>query len=122
MTRATRGTCADQSVVRETLNSSTELNVQQMQQAIGVIFRQHSAAYRHNYKERPQLLDVDMTGMPCGPHREGSRTGYFGENNIGWGRQPCSVFQQLAAEKGLTSERDVEAVEGQRDGDGRGEE
>lgn len=82
-----RGACADQSVVQETLNACTELNVQQMQQAIDAIFRRHSAAYRHNYTERLQLLDVDMTGMPCGPNQEGSRKGYFGENNIRYGRQ-----------------------------------
>jgi len=82
-----RKDCADQSVVQETLNACTKLNVQQMQQALDVIFRKHSSACRHNYKERLQLLDVDMTGMPCGPNQEGSRKGYFGENNIRWGRQ-----------------------------------
>jgi hypothetical protein len=79
--------CAEQSVVQETLNACTSLNVQQMQQASDEIFRQHGAAYRHNYKERLQLLDVDVTGMPCGPNQEGSRIGYFGENNIRYGRQ-----------------------------------
>ncbi len=61
--------------------------MQHMGQAIDVIFRRHSAAYRHSYEERLQLLDVDMTGMPCGPNQEGSRKGYFGENNIRYGRQ-----------------------------------
>ena len=82
-----QSSCADQSVVQETLNACNELNVQQMQLALNVIFRQHSAAYRHNYKERLQLLDVDTTGMPCGPNQESSRKGYFGENNIRYGRQ-----------------------------------
>lgn len=82
-----RKDCADQSVVQETLNACTALNVQQMQQALDDIFRQHSFAYRHGYKQSLQLLDVDMTGMPCGPNQEGSRKGYFGENNIRWGRQ-----------------------------------
>ena len=77
-----RGACADQSVVQETLNACTELNVRQMKRATDVIFRRHSAAYRHNYTEGLQLLDVDMTGMPCGPNQEGARKGYFGENNI----------------------------------------
>ncbi len=82
-----RGACADQSVVQETLNACTALNVQQVQQALDVIFRMHSGAYRHDYEERLQVLDADMTGMPCGPNQEGSRKGYFGENNIRWGRQ-----------------------------------
>lgn len=59
-----RDACADQSVVQETLNACTELNVRQMQRAADVIFRRHSAAYRHDCTERLQLLDVDMTGMP----------------------------------------------------------
>ena len=82
-----RGACADQSVVQETLNACTGLNVRQMKRATDVIFRRHSAANRHNYTEGLQLLDVDMTGMPCGPNQEGSRKGYFGENNIRYGRQ-----------------------------------
>lgn len=82
-----RNDCAEQSVVQETLNACTALNVQQMQQALDGIFRVHSLAYRHNYRERLQLLDVDMTGMPCGPNQEGSCKGYFGENNIRYGRQ-----------------------------------
>jgi hypothetical protein len=82
-----RESCAEQSVVQETLDACTELNVRQMRHACNDIFRRHSATYRHNYKERLQLLDVDMTGMPCGPNQEGSRKGYFGENNIRYGRQ-----------------------------------
>ena len=82
-----RKECAEQSVVQETLNACTELNVHQMQQAMGEINRRRSTAYRHKYKEGLQLLDLDMTGMPCGPKQEGSRKGYFGENNIRWGRQ-----------------------------------
>ena len=82
-----RDACADQSVIQETLNACTSLNVRQMQLALNAIFREHSSAYRHNYTERLQLLDVDMTGMPCGPNQEGSRKGYFGENNIRYGRQ-----------------------------------
>lgn len=82
-----RAACAEQSVVQETLNACTELNVQQMQQSLNEIFHKHSAASRHKYDKQLQLLDVDMTGMPCGPNQEGSRKGYFGENNIRWGRQ-----------------------------------
>jgi len=47
--------CADQSVVQETLNACTKPNVRQMQKALDVIFRKHSLACRHNYKECLQL-------------------------------------------------------------------
>ena len=42
------------------------------------MFQQHGAAYRHGYRDGLQLLDVDLTGMPCGPNQEGSCKGYFG--------------------------------------------
>ncbi len=31
-----------------------------------VIYRQHSQGYRHDYQASLHLLDVDMSGMPCG--------------------------------------------------------
>ena len=82
-----REACAEQSVVQETLNACTGLNVQQMEHALDMIFRQHSSAYQHKHGEKLQLLDVDLTGMPCGPNQEGSRKDYFGYNNIRYGRQ-----------------------------------
>jgi hypothetical protein len=93
-----RESCAEQSVVQETLDACTEFNVRQMQHACNDIFRRHSATYRHNYKERLQLLDVGMTGMPRGPNQEGSCKGYFGENNIRRGRQPGRVIGALYEE------------------------
>jgi len=82
-----RATCAEQSVVQETLSACTELNVQQMRQSVDEIFRAHSRAFRHNYRESLQLLDVDMSGMPCGPQQEESRKGYFSKAGIRYGRQ-----------------------------------
>ena len=82
-----RDSCAEQSVVQETLNACTPLNVQQMENALDTIFHEHSLAYRHDYESGLQLLDADISGMPCGPNQEGSCKGYFGENNIRYGRQ-----------------------------------
>src|SRR5437667_7262091 len=56
-----RRRCAEQSVVQDTLNACTAENVEQMEHALDTIYRQHSQGY--------QLLDVDMSGMPCGPKR-----------------------------------------------------
>lgn len=36
--------------------------------------------------EALQLLDVDMTGVPCGANQEGSRKGYFREKFVMGGR------------------------------------
>ncbi len=59
--------CAEQSVVQETLDACTQENVSQMQHALDVIYRQHSRGYRHDYQAGFHLLDVDMSGLPCGP-------------------------------------------------------
>jgi hypothetical protein len=62
-----RTSCAEQSVVQETLDHCTSENVRQMEQAMDSIYRQHSQGYQHDYTHDWQILDVDMSGMPCGP-------------------------------------------------------
>src|SRR5713226_9484956 len=58
---------AEQSVVQDTLNACTAENVEQMQHAMDRIYRQHSQGFRHDYQASFQVLDVDMSGLPCGP-------------------------------------------------------
>src|SRR5215213_4857279 len=82
-----RTTCADQSVVQQTLNACTEVNVLEMQQAMNLIFRRHAHSYRHNYRARWQLLDIDLTGLPCSKRAELSTKGYFSKEGIRYGRQ-----------------------------------
>ena len=62
-----RSRCAEQSVVQDTLNACTPENVEQMEQAMESIYRQHSQGYQHDYQARFQVLDVDKSGLPCGP-------------------------------------------------------
>jgi len=56
-----RCVCAEQSVVQDTLDACTEENVLQMQQALDciyrLIYRLHSAAYRHDYARQLQIAD-----------------------------------------------------------------
>lgn len=86
-----RTACAEQSVVQETLDACTEQNVRQMEQAVDILFRQHSQAYRHDYKAGLQLLDADMTGLPCGAKAERATQGYFSSQGIRHGRQQGRV-------------------------------
>jgi len=79
--------CAEQSVVQDTLDACTAENVKQMEQATDRIFRQHSRAYRHDYTQAWQLLDVDMTGRPCGRKAEFASKGYFAKQRNRRGRQ-----------------------------------
>ena len=62
-----RSQCAEQSVVQETLDACTAQNVEQMEQALDTLYRQHSQGFGHDYSAGWQVLDVDMSGMPCGP-------------------------------------------------------
>jgi len=51
------------------------------------IYRQHSQGYRHNYQRQFQLLDADMTGLPCGPKAALATKGYFPKQRNRRGRQ-----------------------------------
>jgi hypothetical protein len=81
-----RSGCAEQSTVQDTLSAATTENVMQLQEASASIYRKHGLAYHHNYHAGYQLLEVDITGLPCGPTLENSRKGYF-DKDIRYGRQ-----------------------------------
>lgn len=61
-----RSACAEQSVVQQTLGACTATTVAQMEQAMKEIYRQHNQGYRHDYATSWQVLDVNISGMPCG--------------------------------------------------------
>jgi hypothetical protein len=82
-----RATCAEYSLVQDTLDACTEQNVEQLRRVVTSLFRAHSRAARHDYSASPHLLDLDMTGPPCGPRAELSRKGYFSKEGIRRGRQ-----------------------------------
>src|SRR5205807_549250 len=82
-----RSQCAEQSVVQETLDACTAEQVQQMEQAMESIYRQHSQGYRHQYAADWQILDVDMSGMPCGKQAAFASKGYFAKQRNRRGRQ-----------------------------------
>lgn len=82
-----RETCADQSTIQATLNACSAANVLQLSAALTAIYRQHSQGYHHNYQRRLQLLDVDMSGMPCGPKAALATKGYFANQRNRRGRQ-----------------------------------
>jgi hypothetical protein len=72
-----RSACAEQSVVQETLDACTAENVEQLHHALDEIYRSHSQGFRHDYQASFQLLDVDLTGLPCGPKAAFATKGYF---------------------------------------------
>jgi hypothetical protein len=90
--------CAEQSVVQDTLDACTDENVEQMRKAVNIIFQQHSRAYRHDYEQRFQLLDIDLSGRVCGKSAEDATKGYFSDQKGATGRQEGRVYASLYEE------------------------
>jgi hypothetical protein len=98
-----RDGCAEQSVVQDTLDACTHENVAQMHAAMEVIYRQHSQGYHHDYRNEWQLLDVDMTGRPCGRKATFASKGYFAKQRNRRGRQEGYViatwYEEIVVER-----------------------
>src|SRR5438552_1363549 len=98
-----RSRCAEQSVVQDTLNACTPENVEQMEHALDTIYRQHSQGYQHAYEADCHILDVDMSGLPCGPNAAFATKGYFAKqrNRRGrqWGRVLASRYQEVVVDR-----------------------
>jgi hypothetical protein len=82
-----RSRCAEQSVVQDTLNACSATNVKQMEQALDHLYRQHSQGYQHDDQASLQMVDVDMSGLPCGPKAAFATKGYFAKQRNRRGRQ-----------------------------------
>lgn len=98
-----RTACAEQSVVQDTLDACTEGTVQQLEAAWNLIFRRQSQAYRHPYQTSWQILDVDMSGMPCGKKAALATAGYFAKQRNRRGRQLGRVlatrYQEIVVDR-----------------------
>ncbi len=97
-----RSACAEQSVIQATLDACDPTTVAQMEQALTTIFRRHSQAYSHDYTQHLQVLDIDITGLPCGPKAAFATKGYFAKQRNRRGRQLGRVlatqYQELVVE------------------------
>lgn len=82
-----RTACAEQSVVQEALDACTAENVAQLERAVDTIYRLHGQGYRHDYAAAWQVLDADMSGLPCGPKAACATKGYFAKQRNRRGRQ-----------------------------------
>lgn len=87
-----RERCCEQSVAQQTLDAATTANVEQMHQVLTTLFRQYSQAAAHTSRDGWLILDVDLTGMPCGKHAEKSMKGYFSQPRYRRGRQQGRVL------------------------------
>lgn len=89
--------------MQQTLSAFTARNVIEIHHAVDIIFRRHSKAYRHNYRREWQLLNIDMTGLPCSKRAELSAKGYFSTKGIRYGRQlgrvVASHYQEIVTDR-----------------------
>jgi len=51
------------------------------------IYQHHGQGYRHDYFQQYQILDVDLTGLPCGKKAALATKGYFAGARNRRGRQ-----------------------------------
>src|SRR5947209_1580696 len=87
-----RHRCCDQSVAQQPLDAATAKNVEQMQQVLTTLFREHRQAAAHTSRDGWLILDVDLTGIPCGKQAEKSTKGYFSPPRVRRGRQQGRVL------------------------------
>lgn len=93
-----RERCAEQSVISETLDACDASNVEQMAAALREIYQAHSDGYRHDYEQDWQVLDVDLTGQPCGKKAAFASKAYFAHHRNRRGRQLGRVWATLYKE------------------------
>jgi hypothetical protein len=89
--------------VQETLDRCSAENVRQMEEAVDAIFRPHSRAYRHDHRRGLLLLDIELTGLPCGKSAEEARKGYLSGYGVRRGRQmgrvTASAYDEVVADR-----------------------
>ena len=95
--------CAEQSVVQDTLDACTESNVKQMQAAVDNILRAQSQVARHDYSKDWLVVEIDMTGRPCGRKAEFATKGYFAKQRNRRGRQEgyvvASQYEEIVVKR-----------------------
>jgi hypothetical protein len=94
-------TCADQSVIQQTLSAATEANVQQLEQAQKEIWHSHNQILllMSNPKEAPPLtLDLDLSPLPASKAAEQSKKGYVAKKKNQYSRQLARVLVPKTSE------------------------
>jgi hypothetical protein len=69
-----------------------------MERAMAEIVQQHSQSFHHDYARGWQLLDVDLTGLPCGKKAACATKGYFSHQRNRRGRQLGRVLASPSGE------------------------
>ena len=81
-----RCACAEQAGVQDTLAACTAETVRQLAAAWTTISRRHRQGSRHPAQTDWQILDVDLSGLPCGKNAALATAGYFAKQRTRRGR------------------------------------
>ena len=88
--------CADQSVIQDTLDGCVEENVVQLKEVLRSLYVEHNqsqALVREAIEQVKTItLDMDLTGRPTSEHAEGAKKGYFSGKRGIYGRQLARVL------------------------------
>ncbi|MBI3693612.1 MAG: transposase [Acidobacteria bacterium] len=87
-----RTACAEQSTLQDTLDACTPQTIAQLEVAWEELFRLHSRAGCHPFAREYLLLDIDLTGNPCGKKAACATKGYFAGQKNRRGRQVGRVL------------------------------
>ena len=83
--------CADQSVIAQTLDATTEDDVAALRAAVEATFVRFSQARRHNFARAILTLDLDLSPLPASKRAEGAERGYMGRSRSKTGRKLVRV-------------------------------
>jgi hypothetical protein len=83
--------CAEQSVIAETLDATTEADLAALRQAMTDLFARYSQARQHDFQQELLVLDVDLSPLPASRHAEGSERCYMGRCRSKTGRKLVRV-------------------------------
>ena len=94
--------CADQSVIQQTLNSATEENVNQLEEAITQMFKENNnitlSLDENQISQDALTIDIDLSPLPASKASEGSKKGYVAKKKKQYTRQLARVLAPSTSE------------------------
>ena len=99
--------CADQSVIQDTLDGCVDANVVQLKEVLRSLYVEHNQSQVLVREAIEQSLtvtiDMDLTGRPVSENAQGAKKGYFSKKRGIYGRQLARVLmpdtQEIIAEE-----------------------
>ena len=107
----------DQSTVQATLNACTDTNVAESHAAFLALFRRKSRAYRHRYGDSVLVLDIDLSGLPCGKKAALASKSFFAKAGTRRARHLCRVlatdYREIVADRLFSGKTQLTSCLGQ---------